>query len=80
MVLLAGIRSLGASAGASHSLSGAQSSEEVCGSAGGFSPSVCSMLELQPAVLLGKFLCSLPPQLDETVFHSFFSLLLSPIS
>lgn len=42
-----------------------------------FPPSVCSMLELQLAVLLGKFLDSLPPQLDETMFHSFFLCMIS---
>lgn len=30
------------------------------------------MLELQLAVLLGKFLCSPPPQLDGIMFESLF--------
>lgn len=37
-----------------------------------FSPSVCSMLGLQLAVLLGKFLDCPPPQLHGIMFESLF--------
>lgn len=80
VVLLAGIRGLGVSAGGSHSLSGGRGSAAVRNFSAAqrrflgllvlFPPSVCSMLELQLAALLGKFLSSTPPQLDETMLDS----------